>query len=130
VIALPEQVVTELKAYRKEQSEHCLALGLGRIDLVFPQWPDCGLRDPSSFSQAFAAEVKSAGIPPVTFHGLRHTHLTHLLRSGVPVHIVSARAGHARATVTLNTYAHLLSGDDRRAAAIMDEALKAAIKDR
>lgn len=130
VIALPEQVVTELKAYRKEQSEDCLALGLGRIDFVFPQWPDGGLRDPSSFSKAFAAEVKSAGIPPVTFHGLRHTHLTHLLRSGVPVHIVSARAGHARATVTLNTYAHLLSGDDRRAAAIMDAALKAAIKDR
>jgi Phage integrase family len=61
---------------------------------------------------------------------LRHTHLTHLLRSGVPLHVVSARAGHANPTVTLNVYSHLLEGDQEKAAAVMDEALRGAIKDR
>ncbi len=26
-------------------------------------------------------EAETAGVPQVTFHGLRHTHITHLLRS-------------------------------------------------
>jgi integrase len=43
---------------------------------------------------------------------LQHTHITHQLRAGVPVHIVSARAGHANANITLGTYAHLLGSDD------------------
>ena len=65
-----------------------------------------------------------------TFHALRHTHITHLLRSLVPVHVVSARAGHARPITTLNVYSHLLEGDQEKAAAIMDELLRADIKDR
>jgi integrase len=130
VVTMPEQLVIELRAYRKEHAELCLALGLGRVDLVFPRWPDDGLRHPSRFSKAFASEVKAATVSPITFHGLRHTHLTHLLRSGVPVHVVSARAGHANPTVTLNAYSHLLEGDQEKAAAVMDETLRAAIKDR
>jgi integrase len=128
-IALPDNVVAELRAYRRQHAEHCLAIGHGRTDLVFPDWRTGGLQNPEAISKAFAAEVKAAGITPVTFHGLRHTHITHLLRSGVPVHIVSARAGHSRPTQTLNTYAHLLSGDDRRAAAVMDAALRNALRD-
>jgi len=63
----------------------------------------------------------------VTFHGLRHTHITHLLRSGVPVHVVSARAGHANPTVTLNIYAHLLPGQQEQAANVFDVTLRAAL---
>jgi hypothetical protein len=44
-------------------------------------------------------------------------------------HVVSASAGHANPTVTLNVYSHLLEGDQEKAAAVMDEALRAAIKD-
>jgi integrase len=60
-------------------------------------------------------------------HGLRHTHITHLLRSGVPVHVVSARAGHANPTVTLNIYAHLLPGQQEQAANVIDAALRAVL---
>jgi integrase len=129
-IALPDNVVAELKTYRKQYAEHCLAIGHGRVDLLFPDWRTGGLQNPEAISKAFAAEVKAAGITPVTLHSLRHSHITHLLRSGAPVHVVSARAGHSRPTQTLNTYAHLLSGDDRRAAAIMDAALAPGIRRR
>ena len=50
-------------------------------------------------------------------HDARHTHLTHLLRSGEPIQNVSARAGHGSSSTTLTTYAHVIAGDDERTAA-------------
>jgi integrase len=125
-IALPARLVQELKAHRKAQAEYCLKLGCGRFELVFPHW-DGTLRNPNNFSKQFADEASAAKLPHITFHGLRHTHITHLLRSGVPVHVVSARAGHSNPTVTLNTYAHLLPGQQEAAAAITDAALRTAL---
>lgn len=127
-IALPDRLVQELRTYRKEQAEYCLKLGVGRFELMFPNW-DGSLRNPSHFTKAFSREVVAAKLPHVTFHGLRHTHITHLLRSNVPVHVVSARAGHANPTVTLNIYAHLLPGQQEGAAAVMDAALRQALPD-
>lgn len=85
--------------------------------------------NPSHFTKAFSREVTAAKLPHVTFHGLRHTHITHLLKRGVPVHVVSARAGHANPTVTLNIYAHELPGQQEDAAAVMDAALRQALTD-
>ncbi len=121
-IALPASAVAELRAHRKEQWEHCLKLGVGRFDLVFPHY-DGTPRGPDRFGDNFSRAAKEIGLS-CTLHGLRHTHITHLLRSGIPVHVVSARAGHASATVTLNVYAHLLSGDQEAAAAMTDAALR------
>jgi hypothetical protein len=47
-----------------------------------------------------------------------------LLKSGVPVHVVSARAGHAKPSITLDTYSHLLGGEDNDAARQADEILR------
>jgi integrase len=121
-------LVEELRSYRKEQWEYCLKLGVGRFELLFPNW-DGSLRNPAHFTKAFSREVSAAKLPHVTFHGLRHTHITHLLRSNVPVHVVSARAGHANPTVTLNIYAHLLPGQQEGAAAVIDAALRQALPD-
>lgn len=129
-IALPARLVAELRRHRKELAELRLRLGLGKDerDLAFPTW-DGAMRSPRPFSKEFAREADAAGVGHVTFHGLRHTHITHLLRSGVPVHVVSARAGHANPAVTLNIYAHLLPGQQEGAAAIVDSALNAALQD-
>ena len=43
-------------------------------------------------------------------------------------HIVSARAGHARASITLDTYSHLMTGDDASAAMQADEMLRRTLK--
>jgi integrase len=122
-IALPARLVQELRTYRKEQAERCLKLGMGKPELVFPTW-DGKLRNPSHFTKTFSRDVAAAKLPHVTFHGLRHTHITHLLRSGEPVHVVSARAGHANPTITLNIYAHLLPGQQEQAANKMDDMLR------
>jgi integrase len=122
-IAMPASAVHELKAHRKAQAEHCLKCGLGRPDLVFPRW-DGKPHNPDRFGEYFKREVLAANLPRVTFHSLRHTHITCLLRSGVPVHVVSARAGHASPTITSTAYAHLLSGDQEAAADTMDALLR------
>jgi integrase len=41
-------------------------------------------------------------------HDLRHIHATTLLLSGVPVHVVAARLGHADPATTLRVYAHMI----------------------
>ena len=108
-------VIAELERHRKEQLEQRLKLGIGgRPELVFTSMLGQPL-DPEQFSDAFTA--KAAQVKPgLTFHCLRHTHITLLLRSGVPVHIVSARAGHAKPSITLDAYCHLLGGEDNDAA--------------
>lgn len=44
----------------------------------------------------------------INFHGLRHTHASILLSQGVQLLSVSKRLGHADATITLKTYAHII----------------------
>lgn len=126
-IRVPVTVMSALREHRKAQAELRLQLGLGKdtLDLVFAD--ALGRRlDPDAFSKNFAAEA--AAIKRVTFHTLRHTHITHLLRDGVPVHVVSARAGHSNPTITLNTYAHLLGGDDDRAAEQAEAMIRRVLK--
>lgn len=134
-IALPSRLVEELKAHKKAMAELRLKLGIGRdgVELVFPDLLADGgpsARNPDLFSKEFAREAGRAGVGHVTFHGLRHTHITHLLRSGVPVHVVSARAGHASPAITLTIYAHVMPGQQEGAAAIVDSALRAALQER
>ena len=52
-------------------------------------------------------------------HGLRHTHATLLLTRGVPVHIVSARLGHADPVITMTVYAHCLPRAQKAAVDVM-----------
>lgn len=52
-----------------------------------------------------------------TPHWLRHSHASALLLSGVPVHVVSRRLGHADVQTTLNTYAHVTEDAQMRALA-------------
>jgi integrase len=60
----------------------------------------------------------SGRVPPEwTPHWLRHSHASALLLSGVPVHVVSRRLGHADVQTTLNTYAHVSEDAEMRALA-------------
>ena len=52
----------------------------------------------------------------IRLHDLRHTHATILLTAREPVHVVSARLGHASGVITQTVYAHVLPGSQREAA--------------
>lgn len=49
------------------------------------------------------------GIPIITIHGLRHTHASLLLFSGVSIASVARRLGHASMTTTQKTYLHIIA---------------------
>ena len=59
---------------------------------------------------------RAAGLGHFRLHDLRHFMATQMLDAGVPVPIVAARLCHARASTTLNVYAHAVPGGDRSAA--------------
>jgi integrase len=67
----------------------------------------------------------SKHLPHARLHDLRHLHATTLLLSGVPVHVVAARPGHADPAITLRVYAHVIRSAEA-AADIFAEAVKAA----
>jgi integrase len=58
------------------------------------------------------AIVRAGGkLPEITPHDLRHTYATLALRSRVPVAVVSKTLGHARISITLDIYRHVLPSE-------------------
>ena len=68
----------------------------------------------STFQDAWARGVKAAGTPTVRFHDLRHHYASALIAAGCSVKVVQKALGHASATETLETYAHLWPEDEDR----------------
>jgi len=65
-------------------------------------------------------------LPHARLPDLRHLHATTLLLSGVPVHVVAARLGHADPAITLRVYAHVIRGAEAAAADIFAHVVKSA----
>jgi integrase len=91
-------------------------------DLVFADELG-GPISPQRLTEWFGVLRKGAGIRPGRLHDVRHSHATHLLTRGVPVHVVAARLGHSSPVVTLTTYAHVLPTSDGQAASVIASAL-------
>ncbi len=63
---------------------------------------------PGNLRRAFRRLVEKAGLDPLRFHDLRHTHASLLLARGFHPIVVSERLGHASIAITLDTYSHVL----------------------
>ena len=127
-IALSLALVEELQTYRARQATERLALGMGRdpAGLVFTSIDGAPLR-PDGVTWRFAKLVDQAGVRRISFHGLRHTHATDLLRAGVHPKIASERLGHSSVATTLDIYSHALPGLQEEAAQRIDAALRKVI---
>ena len=129
-ISLPASAVEALRAHRKMQMETRLALGLGRAEadtLAFGH-PDGTPMSPDYISRKWRRAVKALKLPPVMFHGLRHSHASALIASGLDVLTVSRRLGHGSPTITLTTYAHPFEKTDAAAAKAIEAALRTTIE--
>lgn len=87
----------------------------GRDDFVFAHGDGKPWR-PNHVTKRFIAARTAAGLPHFRLHDLRHFMATQMLAAGVPIVTVSQRLSHARASTTLNVYAHAVPGGDRAAA--------------
>jgi integrase len=61
-------------------------------------------------SRTFSALVRSAELPTLTLHGLRHTWATLALLDGIPSKIVAEVLGHSSTRITEDTYQHVTPG--------------------
>ena len=125
-ISLPAVAVEALQAHRKRQLELRMMLGQGKPDgetLVFSTI-DGGPITPNGLSRDWCIFVQVHKLPAISFHGLRHSHVSALVASGVDPLTISRRIGHANVSTTMNVYAHLFRQVDTTAAAAINAALK------
>jgi len=118
VIDLDPATAAMLQRYRTSQRERLFMLGIPMQadDRVFTTELGRPIR-PDSVTQAFGRLVAATDLQRIRLHDLRHTHASHLLMAGVNVKVVSERLGHASVSFTLDTYAHVMPGQQAEAAA-------------
>jgi integrase len=123
-IALDPVTLEALKAHAAGQAEEQSHRDAGWSDsgLVFTRENGEPLH-PWVVSKAFRDQAKTAMLPPIPLHGLRHSYATLALASGVNPRIVSARLGHATVALTLEVYSHVLPQADQEAAERIAELL-------
>jgi integrase len=80
---------------------------------------------PNRVTKMFIVYRRRAGIAHCRLPDLRHLMATEMLANGIPVPTVSQRLGDARASTTLNVYAHRIPGADREAADLLARLLDA-----
>jgi site-specific recombinase XerD len=91
----------------------CVFVNLDREPRFAPWRPESVYDLVDRLRRQLSGQVPKAWTP----HWMRHSHATALLLSGVPVHVVSRRLGHADVQTTLNTYAHVTEDVEMRAVA-------------
>ena len=125
-IPVPRRAVAALELERDRQERRRITAGTA--------WQDSGARvftdlvgrplRPEGVSAAFAKARVAAGVPPITFHGLRHSAATLMLAEGVPLAVISEWLGHAGIAVTAAHYAAVVLALRREAADALDRALR------
>jgi integrase len=105
-LALPEMAVTALCAYQKQQTSERAAAGLtwSDRDLVFSTRTGAAL-DAANVRREFRAACKAAGIREHwTPRELRHSFVSLMSSSGVPVEEIARLAGHSSSRTTEVVY--------------------------
>ena len=99
---------------------------VGNSEWVFPS-PIGGPMSPDSVLHMLQRVLKRAGLPRIRFHDLRHTIATMALQHGEDVKTVSSMLGHYSAGFTLDTYAHVTTDAQLKAAQTMGNILSRAV---
>jgi integrase len=78
--------------------------------LLFSQNGETPL-DSANVRKQYEKALKAAGLKRVTMHSLRHSYASLMIACGASIKALQRALGHASATMTLNTYAHLIQED-------------------
>jgi integrase len=110
-IKIGNDLVELLKAYRLSQQKYKQLMGTRwkEHDLVFTSSMGTPL-DQRNVQRDFDNLLKTAGLPKIRFHDLRHNAASLMLGRKVSVVTVSRYLGHSSSRVTLEVYTHLIPG--------------------
>ena len=114
-----------LRRHRARQEQERQAAGdlWQELRLVFPNRLGRPMELRDLLADVYRPLLKRAGLPPVTFHTLRHTAATLLLAEGEHPKVVQELLGHAQVGITLDRYSHITPRLMSNAAAVMDRLL-------
>ncbi|WP_371374541.1 tyrosine recombinase XerC [Sporomusa aerivorans] len=124
-VTLPKPVIKLLEKWKVEQAEYRLFLGDKWIDednAVFTTYLGTRLK-PNTVSTAFPNWVEKMGLPRVTFHGLRHTAASLLIKYNASAAEVSKLLGHSTIGTTMNIYVHSFDEASKNMAEKMNSIL-------
>ncbi len=127
-ISLPSIAVDILRLHKISQAEERLKMGSGydNQDFVFATIEGHPL-SPRNVTKQYSRIVAGTDIPRISFHGLRHTPMSLLLKAGVHPKVASERAGHSSVAITLDIYSHVLPGLQEDAAMKVNEVVRTAL---
>jgi integrase len=119
LIAMPETLVQVLR----EHKTYLDSVDPAKVNYVVST-KKLGPIHPRNLTSAMQEIIKTADLPRIRFHDLRHTHASLLLANGVNVKVIQERLGHSRIDTTLNTYSHTFPSQQREAADLFDSLMK------
>ncbi len=127
-IQLTDEMTDRLREWKKEQAAYANLLGElydSSPGLVFANGWGKPMNSSNFYQRYWNPLLKLAEMPEnITFHALRKTHATLLLRAGVNIKVVSERLGHSSTSVTANVYSALLPDMQGEAVQALDKILK------
>lgn len=108
-ITVDDETLNLLQQWRNQQKQEYLLLGYNttsKEQFIFTDKHN-RIYVPQTVNDWLNYLIKKYGLPRITPHNLRHTHVSLLLEAGVPLKEVSERVGHKDSKITLEIYAHI-----------------------
>ena len=123
-IALGSKTIEVLRAHYERQQVIRITAGDGwqEYGLIFITSQGSPIH-PRNLLREFKKLLRDAGLPDIRFHDLRHTAASLMLNNNIPPIVVSRRLGHAKASITLDVYGHLIPSMQTEAAEKIDELI-------
>ncbi len=123
-IDMTPSLASFLREYWTDRAAYFDVLGysLSGDDLVFSRYDGSPI-DASSLTHGFARIIRDAGLPRTRFHDLRHTFASMMLLAGVNMKVISDMMGHSSVAFTMDTYGHLIGGQQRAAMKKLDRVM-------
>ena len=126
-IMLSNATMEVLREYKEWQDNYIKELGKNwkGTDRVFTS-KEGKYMHPDTCDKIITKIVRKYNLPPITFHGLRHTSASILIHKGINPKAVSQRLGHSSTDVTMEIYSHTFDITKKESANAFDEILKGA----
>lgn len=126
-IMLSNATMKVLREYKEWQDNYIKEMGKNwkGTDRVFTS-KEGKYMHPDTCDKIITKIVKKYNLPPITFHGLRHTSASILIHKGINPKAVSQRLGHSSTDVTMEIYSHTFDITKKESANAFDEILKGA----
>lgn len=118
------KTIEMLRAHNNRQQGERIAAGerWKEHDLIFPNSLGGSIHQ-RNLLRDFKKLLREAGLSEIRFHDLRHTAASLMLNRGIAPIVISQSLGHARTSITLDVYGHLMPSMQNEAANVIDELI-------